>query len=71
MEANANLACSLPSPGLSLELLSDGELLARTRHLVGRSNVLLAELLSHLAEVEARGIHRTCACSSLYAYCIY
>jgi 5-methylcytosine-specific restriction endonuclease McrA len=38
---------------------------------VGRSNQLLAELLAHLSEVEARGIHRTRACSSLYTYCIY
>jgi hypothetical protein len=28
-------------------------------------------LLAHLGEVEARGIHRTRACSSLYTYCIY
>jgi 5-methylcytosine-specific restriction endonuclease McrA len=52
-------------------LFSDDEVLARTRRLVGRSNLLLAELLAHLAEVEARGIHRTRACSSLYAYCTY
>jgi hypothetical protein len=71
MNANANVACSLSSSNLSLELLSDGELLDSTRRLVGRSNLLLAELLGHLAEVEARGIHRLCACASLYAYCIY
>ena len=51
--------------------LSDGELLTATRRLVGRSNQLLAALLGHLAEVEARGLHRNRACSSLYAYCIY
>jgi hypothetical protein len=51
--------------------LSDAELLAATRGLVGRSNQLLASLLAHLGEVEARGIHRTRACASLYAYCIY
>ncbi len=51
--------------------LSDGELLAATRRLVGRSNQLLASLLAHLAEVEARGVHRTRACASLYTYCIY
>jgi hypothetical protein len=42
-----------------------------TRRLVGRSNQLLASLLGHLAEVEARGIHRTRACPSLYVYCVY
>jgi hypothetical protein len=51
--------------------LTDAELLAATRGLVGRSNQLLAALLAHLGEVEARGIHRTRACSSLYTYCIY
>jgi hypothetical protein len=51
--------------------LSDAELLTATRGLVGRSNQLLASLLAHLGEVEARGIHRTRACASLYAYCIY
>jgi 5-methylcytosine-specific restriction endonuclease McrA len=51
--------------------LSDGELLTATRRLVGRSNQLLAALLGHLAEVEARGLHRNRACSSLYNYCIY
>ncbi len=51
--------------------LSDAELLVATRLLIGRSNQLLAALLVHLAEIEARGAHRTRACSSLYAYCIY
>ncbi len=55
----------------SAERLTDAELLAGTRRLVGRSNQLLAELLAQLGEVEARGIHRARACSSLYAYCIY
>jgi 5-methylcytosine-specific restriction endonuclease McrA len=51
--------------------LSDHELLANTRRLVGKSNQLFAALLVHLAEVEARGIHRTRRCASLYTYCIY
>src|ERR1051325_1065087 len=69
METNT-VARVVPS-AVSLEFLSDAELLAGTRRLVGRSNQLLAELLAHLGEVEARGIHRTRACSSLYTYCIY
>ena len=52
-------------------VLSDSDLLVATRLLVGRSNQLLAALLAHLAEIEARGIHRNRACSSLYTYCIY
>jgi hypothetical protein len=71
MESNTHLAGLVPSSGRSLEQLSDAELLAGTRNLVGRSNRLLAELLAHLGEVEARGIHRTRACSSLYTYCVY
>jgi hypothetical protein len=71
MDANSNVAVALPSLDLSLGHLSDDEVLAHTRRLVGRSNLLTAELLAHLAEVEARGIHRIRACSSLYAYCIY
>jgi hypothetical protein len=55
----------------SLSHLSDDDLLANTRSLVGRSNQIFAALLVHLAEVEARGLHRLRACSSLYAYCIY
>ena len=51
--------------------LSDDALLAGTRRLVAAANYTLAALLAHLAEVEARGIHRMRACSSLYTYCIY
>lgn len=36
-----------------------------------KPNQLVANLLSHLAEVEARGIHRARRCASLYTYCIY
>ncbi|HWP07005.1 MAG TPA: hypothetical protein VNN72_14730, partial [Polyangiaceae bacterium] len=32
---------------------------------------VFAALLEHLAEVDARGLHRTRACSSLYTYCVY
>jgi hypothetical protein len=39
--------------------------------LVGKSNQVFADLLRHLAEVEARGVHRLRRCSSLYTYCIY
>ena len=40
-------------------------MVARTRRLISRSNQTLAELRAHLAEVEARGIHRLRACASL------
>src|SRR6187455_2938529 len=53
------------------ESVSDDELHATVRRLTARSNSVLADLLAHLGEVEARGIHRTRACASLYTYCIY
>jgi hypothetical protein len=56
---------------LSISELADAELLSNTRALIGRSNQVFAALLAHLGEVEARGLHRSRACSSLYAYCIY
>jgi len=61
----------VPGGDGSLAHLSDSELLANTRGLVGKSNQLFAALLAHLVEVEARGLHRTRACASLYTYCIY
>jgi hypothetical protein len=60
-----------PSTRYSLDHLSNDELLSSTRGLVAGSNQLLAALLAHLAEVEARGIHRERACASLQTYCIY
>jgi hypothetical protein len=50
---------------LLISTLSDAELLANTRALIGRSNQVLAALLAHLGEVEARGLYRHRACSSL------
>jgi hypothetical protein len=61
----------IPGGATCLAQLSDDELLANTRRLVGKSNQLLAALLLHLAEVEVRGVHRRRRCASLYTYCIY
>src|ERR1700750_2968610 len=55
----------------ALAQLPDETLHGEVKRLAGRANTLLAELLAHLSEVEARGIHRERACSSLYAYCVY
>src|SRR6187401_1936166 len=55
----------------ALAQLSDEGLHGEVKRLVGRANTLTAELLAHLSEVEARGIHRERACSSLYTYCVY
>ena len=51
--------------------LTDASLHCELKRLVGSSNTLTAQLLAHLGEVEARGIHRERACSSLYTYCVY
>src|SRR3954470_20418434 len=64
-------ASHVPTAGYDLTHLTNDELTAGTRRLVGASNQMFAMLLAHLAEVEARGIHRERACSSLYTYCIY
>ena len=65
----------------SLAQLTDASLHSETKRLVGSSNALTAQLLAHLGEVEARGIHRERACSSLAVtprgpsprsiYCVY
>ncbi len=67
---NAHLTAST-THRYDLAGLSDATLLAGTRRLVAVGNQALAALLAHLAEVEARGIHRARACPSLYSYCIY
>jgi hypothetical protein len=75
MHTNASahdvVAKLVPGGDGGLAHLSNSELLANTRGLVGKSNQVFAALLAHLAEVDARGLHRTRACASLYTYCIY
>ena len=51
-------ASHVPTAGCDLTQLTNDELIAGTRLLVGSSNQLFAMLLAHLAEVETRGIHR-------------
>src|SRR6187397_402485 len=65
------MAQRVPGGAPGLTHVSDDELLAHTRRLVGKSNQLLAALLLHLSEIEARGAHRSRRCASLYTYCIY
>jgi 5-methylcytosine-specific restriction endonuclease McrA len=71
-KSNHDLIAKLVPGGVhSLAHVDDQELLRNTRRLVGKSNQLFAALLLHLAEVEARGLHRKRLCASLYTYCIY
>ncbi|MEO8177857.1 MAG: hypothetical protein ABI895_03395 [Deltaproteobacteria bacterium] len=55
----------------ALTQLTDAALHGEIKRLTGSTNTLLGHLLAHLSEVEARGIHRERACSSLYTYCVY
>ena len=49
--------------------LSDDELLRRLSELVGRSRHAEADLISHIAEVDARRLYAREASSSMFAYC--
>jgi hypothetical protein len=66
-----NVTRLVPGAGERLGHLSNEELLRETRYLVGKANQVVAALLEHLAEVEARGLYRLKACANLYTYCIY
>ncbi len=57
------------SLGSCLKGISDQELLRKLKRLVVRSAVLEAELLAHLAEVDARKLYLREACSSMFVYC--
>jgi hypothetical protein len=53
----------------SLTNLSDAELVVRLAALVREKRRLTVAVLLHLAEVDARGLHRQAACPSLHVYC--
>ena len=52
-----------------LATLPRSELIARLRELVRRGNAVEAELLAHLAEVDARRLYLEEGCTSMFAYC--
>jgi hypothetical protein len=54
----------------ALKKLSSERLLARLFELVQRSTTLEADLLEHLAEVDARRLYLREGCSSMFAYCV-
>jgi hypothetical protein len=53
----------------NLTNVSDAELVARLAALVRERRRLTVAVLLHLAEVDARGLHRQAACPSLHVYC--
>ncbi len=50
--------------------VSDVDVVARLKTLVGEERRLSAAVLAHLAEVDARQLYLPAACSSMYAYCV-
>lgn len=54
----------------NLTSLANDDLLVRLKALVQREQTLLAELLAHLAEVDARRLYLGEAAPSLFAYCV-
>jgi hypothetical protein len=54
----------------ALATLPSHQLLARLRALVRRNNAVEAELLAHLAEVDARRLYLEQAYPSMFAYCV-
>lgn len=53
----------------SLRHLSDAEIVARVKDLAARARDATAQLVAHLAEIEARGLHLKAGYGSLFAYC--
>lgn len=56
--------------GGSLGELTDEQLLARLVGLMRQSNAITAEVLAHIAEVDARKAYRQQACGSMFTYCV-
>jgi len=54
---------------LRIRTLSDDELQASLRSVLGSSRKLVALLLAHLGEVEERGLHLLAAHESMFTYC--
>ncbi len=54
----------------ALSALSNNDLLAATRSLVGRSNEVTSDLIAHLAEVDSRKLYLEQAQPSLFAWCV-
>src|SRR5690348_10109247 len=54
---------------ISIQTLSDQELLARTLHLAGDERHLVAELLALIGECDGRRLYLGLGCSSLFSYC--
>ncbi|HWM86510.1 MAG TPA: HNH endonuclease, partial [Kofleriaceae bacterium] len=56
------------SSGVRLDVLSDDVLLARLREVLARSRRVEADLVAHIAEVDARRLYLREACPSMHVY---
>src|ERR1700761_8330049 len=54
---------------MKVTALSDAELVGALKKLVASEHVATADVVEHLAEIDARRLHITAACASLTAYC--
>jgi len=54
----------------TVALLSDPELLARTRELVDQTHCIEADLLVHLGEIDERKLFLERASATMFAYCV-
>ncbi len=54
----------------TVALLSDPDLLARTRELADHSCRTEADLLVHLSAIDERKLYLECAFPSMFAYCV-
>ena len=54
---------------MNLNPLPDADLVIRVKALVWQGNGLLAEMLAHLGEVDARRLYAEDACSSMFVWC--
>jgi len=55
---------------MKLADLSDAQLLQNLTSLCGQGRAVLARLLAHLVEVEARRLHLEAACPSMFQFCV-
>jgi hypothetical protein len=61
---------SSPPVDYTTKHLGDAVLMQRLRTLVARDRRVTAWMLAHLAEVDARGLHRDAGHSSMFRYCV-
>jgi hypothetical protein len=60
----------MPNESLApLSHLSDADLIAQVKRLAARERDAMAQLIAHLAELEARDLHLKAGYGSLFAYC--